>query len=269
MGLITGLGRSYMPVRQLSLRATLLSLQSRVWELQPVSCSSWSPRDLEPMLHNKRSHHNAAAAAKSLQSCPTLCDLIDSSPSGSPVPGILQARTLEWAAISISYAWKWKVKSLSRVWRLVTPWAAAYQAPPSVGFSRQEYWSGLPLPSPPPQGETYKPQLPNRICFVAQSLQSTTCSLQPKKSLCSNEDPAQPKNKNKFKKWKESLGENLHDLEFGKGFLNMMSREQVNNSKIDNLELIFFYSLKNITKKVKRQPTDWNKILKIIYLLRF
>ena len=78
-------------------------------------------------------------AAKSLQSCPTLCDPIDSSPPGSPVPGILQARTLEWIAISFSNAWKWKVKvkSLSRVWLLVTPWTAAYQAPPSIGFSRQ------------------------------------------------------------------------------------------------------------------------------------
>ena len=92
----------------------------------------------------------SAAAAKSLQSCPTLCDPIDSSPQGSPVPGILQARILEWGAISFSSAVKWKVKvkSLSRVRLLATPWTAAYQAPPSVGFSRQEYWSGVPLPSP-------------------------------------------------------------------------------------------------------------------------
>ena len=92
----------------------------------------------------------AAAAAKSLQSCPTLCDHVDSSPPGSPVPGILQARTLEWVAISFSNAGKWKVKVklLSRVRLLVTPWTAAYQAPPSMGFSRQEYWSGVPLPSP-------------------------------------------------------------------------------------------------------------------------
>ena len=92
----------------------------------------------------------AAAAAKSLQSCPTLCNPIDGSPPGSPVPGILQTRTLEWVAISFSSAWKWKVKgkSLSRVRLLATPWTAAYQAPPSVGFSRQEYWSGMPLPSP-------------------------------------------------------------------------------------------------------------------------
>ena len=92
----------------------------------------------------------AAAAAKSLQSCPTLCDPRDGSPPGSPGPGILQARTLEWVAISFSNAGKWKVKvkSLSRVPTLSDPWTAAYQAPPSMGFSRQEYWSGLPLPSP-------------------------------------------------------------------------------------------------------------------------
>ena len=90
------------------------------------------------------------AAAKSLQSYPTLCDPIDGSLLGSPIPGILQARTLEWVAISFSNAWKWKVKVklLSRVRLLATPWTAAYQAPPSMGFSRQEYWSGVPLPSP-------------------------------------------------------------------------------------------------------------------------
>ena len=93
---------------------------------------------------------NAAAAAKSLQSCPTLCNSIDGSPPGSPVPGILQARTLEWVAISFSNAWKWRVrvKLLSRVRLFATPWTAAYQAPPPLGFSRQEYWSGVPLPSP-------------------------------------------------------------------------------------------------------------------------
>ena len=92
----------------------------------------------------------AAAAAKSLQSCPTLCDPIDGSPPGSTVPDILQARTLEWVAISFSNSGKWKVKvkSLSRVRLLTTPWPAAYQAHPSMGFSRQEYWSGVPLPSP-------------------------------------------------------------------------------------------------------------------------
>ena len=92
----------------------------------------------------------AAAAAKSIQSCPTLCDPIDGSPPGSTVPGILQARTLEWVAISFSKAWEWKVKvkSLSHVRLFLTPWIVAYQAPPSMGFSRQKYWSGLPFPSP-------------------------------------------------------------------------------------------------------------------------
>ena len=97
----------------------------------------------------KESICSAAAAAKSLQSCLTLCDPIDSSPPGSPVPGILQARTLEWVAISFSNAWKWKniVKSLSCVRLLATPRTAAHAAPLSMGFSRQEYWSGVPLPS--------------------------------------------------------------------------------------------------------------------------
>ena len=104
--------------------------------------------------HTSRAHQMlpaaAAAAAKLLQSCPTLCDPIDCSPLGFSVPGILQARILEWVAISFSSAGKWKVKmkSLSRVQLLATPWTAAYQALPSMGFSRQEYWSGVPLPSP-------------------------------------------------------------------------------------------------------------------------
>ena len=95
-------------------------------------------------------HVIPAAAAKSLQSCPTLCDPIDGSPPGSPIPGILQARTLERVTISFSNTWKWKVKvkSLSRVRLFATPWTAAYQAPPSMGFSRWEYWSGVSLPSP-------------------------------------------------------------------------------------------------------------------------
>ena len=101
-------------------------------------------------VHTKTIHRKgsrpAAAAAELLQSCPTLCDPIDGSPPGSPIPGVLQARTLEWVAISFSNAWKWKVKgkSLSHVWLCATPWTAAYQAPPSMRFSRQEYWSGVP-----------------------------------------------------------------------------------------------------------------------------
>ena len=86
-----------------------------------------------------------ASAAKSHQSYPTLCDPIDGSPSGSPIPGILQARILERVAISSSSAWKW---SLSFVSNSLRPWTAAYQALPSIRFPRQEYWSGLPLPSP-------------------------------------------------------------------------------------------------------------------------
>ena len=90
------------------------------------------------------------AAAKALQSCPTQCNTIDGSPPGSPIPGILQAITLQWVAVSFSNAWKWKVKVklLSRVRPSATPWTAAFQAPPSMGFSRQEYRSGVPLPSP-------------------------------------------------------------------------------------------------------------------------
>ena len=108
------------------------SSNAMVFPVVMYGCESWTIK-------------KTAAAAKSLQSCPTLCNPIDSSP-----PGILQARTLEWVAISFSNAWKWKVKvkSLSRLWLLATPWTAAYQAPPSMGFSRQEYWSGVPLPSP-------------------------------------------------------------------------------------------------------------------------
>ena len=94
--------------------------------------------------------HAAAAVAKSLQSCPTLCNPMDCSLPGFSVHGILQARKLQWVAISFFNAWKWKVKvkSLSCVWLLATPWTAAYQAPPSMGFSGQQCWSGVPLPSP-------------------------------------------------------------------------------------------------------------------------
>ena len=106
---------------------------------------------MKDFLHNLHlSLWFAAAAAKSLQSCPTLCDPRDRSLPGPLVPGILQARTLEWVAISFSNAWKWKakVKSLSCVRLLVIPWTTAHQAPPSMGYARQEYWSGLPLRSP-------------------------------------------------------------------------------------------------------------------------
>ena len=119
----------------------------------------------------------AAAASKSLQSCPTLCNPIDGSPPGSPVPRILQARILEWVAISFSNAWKWKVKvkSLSHAQLLATPWTAAHQSPPSMGLSRQEYWSGLPLPSPKSLWESLKtPHLPSRPLLTIMSLPSGT-----------------------------------------------------------------------------------------------
>ena len=134
-------------------------LQERIldWVVMPSPRGSSWPRDwtqvscIAGSLLNNWTNREAAsmyyAAAKSRQLCPTLCNPIDGSPPGSPVPGILQARTLEWVAISFSNAWKWKVKvkSLSRVRLLATPWTAAYQAPPSMGFSRQEYWSGVPF----------------------------------------------------------------------------------------------------------------------------
>ena len=137
--------------------------QARILEWVAISFSreSFLPRDQtcvsyigrwilysEPL--GKAWTQAATAAAKLLQFCLTLCDSIDGSPPGSPVPGILQAGTLEWVAISFSNSWKWKVKgkSLSRVRLLATPWTVAHQGPPSMGFSRQECWSGVPLPSP-------------------------------------------------------------------------------------------------------------------------
>ena len=113
------------------LPAKVCIVSAMVFPVVMDRCESWTIK-------------KAAAAAKSLQSCPTLCDPIDGSPPGSPIPGILQARTLEWVAISFSNAGKWKVKgkSLSCVQLFVTPWTAAHQAPPSMGFSSQEYWSG-------------------------------------------------------------------------------------------------------------------------------
>ena len=122
-------------------------------ELPNLGIESATPAlqaDSLPLSHWEGPSNERAAAAKSLQLCPTLCDPIDGSPPGFPVPGILQAKTLKWGAISFSNAQKWKlkVKLLSGVWLLATPWTTAYQAPPSLGFSRQQYWSGVPLPSP-------------------------------------------------------------------------------------------------------------------------
>ena len=110
--------------------------------------------------------------AKLLQSCLTLRDPMDSSPPGSSVPGILQARTLEWVAISFSNAWKckMKVKSLSRVQLFKTPWTVAYQAPLSMGFSRQEHWSGLPFHIPPnPEKPSWPPHKLKSLLFSLKS----------------------------------------------------------------------------------------------------
>ena len=133
-----------------------LSYQGNPWQLfydgqgSLACCSPWGRKELDMTdWLNWTDYFMIAVPAKSLQSCLTLHNPIDSSPPGSPIPGILQARILEWVAISFSNAWKWKVKvkSLSCVRLLATPWAAAYQAPPFMGVSRQEYWSGVPLPS--------------------------------------------------------------------------------------------------------------------------
>ena len=115
--------------------------------------SSWDHRESNTTQQLNSNNNNAlqkeAAAAKSLQSCPTLCDPIDGSPPSSTVPGILQARTLEWGAISFSNdeSEKWK-QSRSVVSNSQRPQGLQHQAPLSMGFSRQEYWSGVPLPSP-------------------------------------------------------------------------------------------------------------------------
>ena len=118
----------------------------KIW----VSCNSHTSWINSLAVSYDITYTDDTTTTKSLQLCPTLCDPIDGSPPGSPVPGIPQARTLEWVAISFSNAWKWKVKVklLSRIRLLATPWTAAYQAPRSMGPSRQEYWSGVPLPSP-------------------------------------------------------------------------------------------------------------------------
>ena len=132
-------------------------LYTKQWEYTDERQSSNSDKYLScygstsvEWLNKKCECVHVCAAAKSLQSCPTLCNPIDSLPPGSPIPGILQARTLEWVAISFSNVGKWKVKmkSLSRVRLFATAWTAAHQAPLAMGSSRQEYWSGVSLPSP-------------------------------------------------------------------------------------------------------------------------
>ena len=148
---------SILKSRAITLSTKVRLDKAMVFPVVMYGCESWTIKKA------------AAVAAKSLQSCPTLCDSIDGIPPDSPVPGILQARTLEWVAISFSSAWKWKVKvkSLTRVQLLATPWTAAHQAPPSMGFSRQEYWSGVPLPSPK---ESWAP---NNWCFWTVVLEKT------------------------------------------------------------------------------------------------
>ena len=127
-------------------------LQARIleWVAMLSSRGSFQHRDWTLVFCVSCIAAAAAAAANSLQSCLTLWDPMDCSLPGFSVHGILQARTLEWGAISFSNAWKWKVtvKSLSRVRLFATPWTAAHQAPPSMGFSRQQYWSVVPLPYP-------------------------------------------------------------------------------------------------------------------------
>ena len=128
------------------LRCFVYSWSPAVIELSRRGVTNWSPQCscwMQPIMKWKgrlSTRLPYSAAAKSLQSCPTLCNPIDGSPPASSIPGILQAKTLEWVAISFSNAWKWKVKmkSLSRGRRFMTPWTAAYQAPLSMGFSRQE-----------------------------------------------------------------------------------------------------------------------------------
>ena len=161
------------------------SLTDKVPSYAPSPASScpsflpfFSPSFLSSFLHSLLPFYLfvhkslAAAAAKSLQSCLTLCNPIDGSLPGSAIPGILQARTPELVAISFFNAWKWKVKvkSLSRVRLLETPWTAAYQAPPSMGFSKQEYWSGVPLPSPA-QVPYSLPNSPPYICSRLSHIQ--------------------------------------------------------------------------------------------------
>ena len=143
------------------------------WAVPKITADGDCSHEIKGRLLLEESYDQpATATAKSLQSCPTLCDPIDGSPPGSPVPGILQARTLEWVATSFSNAWKWKVKvkSLSCIWLLATPWTAAHQAPQSMGFARREYWSGAPLPSPMTNLDSILKSrdlaLPTKVCLA-------------------------------------------------------------------------------------------------------
>ena len=192
--------------------------------------------------------HAAAAAAKSIQSCPTLCDPIDSSPPGSPVPGILQARTLEWVAISFSTAWKGKVKvkSLSQVRLFVTPRTAAYQAPPSMGFSRQEYWSGVPLPSP-------------WVSLWKRKAEPTTLY-----TIYKNQLQVDYRPRCKRQNYKVVIGkvkECSYDLGVNKDFLTRTQNLISINDKVHKLNYIKnFCSLKDL-KRIKKYAAEWEVIL--------
>ena len=109
-----------------------------------LNTNSFELSNKDDQIFLNKSYHHRLAAAKSLQSCPTLCNPIDGSPPGASVPGILQARRLEWVAISFSNACM-MLSRFSRVQLCVTLRTAAQQSPLSPGFSRQEYWSGLPF----------------------------------------------------------------------------------------------------------------------------
>ena len=181
----------------------------------------------------------AAASAKSLQSCPTLCDPIDGSPPGSPVPGILQARTLEWVAISFSNAWKGKVKVklLSRVQLLVTSWTAAYQAPPSMGFSRQEYWSGVPLPSQTEiLGATEKkdPVCDMTWFFSTSAQPSTYMSMQETIRLVQDWQPAG--------EWNKGRGAKTREMWIGNSCGTNVSQTGIVSNKMEVLKLWFSIS---------------------------
>ena len=179
---------SILKSRDIILPTKVHLVKAMVFPVVMYGCESWTINKV------------ATAAAKSLQSCPTLCNPIDGSPPGSPVPGILQARTVEWVAISFSNAWKWKVKVklLSHVRLFVTPWTAAYQAPPSMGFSRQEYWSGVPLPSPPKTAT--QPQI-SYIDWLLLFLPASPPSIDITEAICAVQLPIHLQSL--FSKWKQ------------------------------------------------------------------
>ena len=196
----------------------------------------------------KRMAFSNIVAAKSLQSCPTLCDPRDGSPPGSPVPEILQARTLEWVAISFSSAWKWKVKvkSLSRVRVFDTPWTAAYQAPPSMGFSRQEYWSGVPLLSPNISAELISCPI-WKILFLISITNHIFLKNQIRWTIALNV--------------KQFLENNIEYLGDKQKFLKQNTKALTIKGKINKLNYIKIG--KDINKRMKRHTALWEEILVI------